>query len=93
MSEHYHALGTAQGIFWACLLSSPCVNGSTLMPNKERDFVVAMYPGRDWARRVARMSQEQVVAIYLRAQSAPPKPKAEPQTKESEDGPSQSPLF
>jgi hypothetical protein len=63
------------------------------MANEEREFVAAMYSGRSWKRKVARMSQEQVVAIYLRAKRAPPKPKDEPQTKESEDGPNQSPLF
>jgi hypothetical protein len=45
------------------------------MGEKEREWVAALYPAPKWKTRVKRMSDDQIIAIYLRAKSAQPKPK------------------
>lgn len=57
----------------------------------ERDYVVGMYKGEGWKRKVAAMPHHQVVAIYLRAQSETPKPK--PAKESEDDGPEDLRLF
>lgn len=32
----------------------------------ERDYLISLYPGRDWKKRVQNMSDSQVIAIYIR---------------------------
>lgn len=36
--------------------------------NTQRAFVYDLYPGRGWHKKVDRMSDAQIVAIYLRQQ-------------------------
>lgn len=49
--------------------------------HQKRAFVASLYQSPNWKKRVERMADEQVVAIYLRAKSEAQKP--EPK-KESE---------
>ena len=49
-----------------------------------RQEVAAMYPGRKWKRRVERMPDDQVTAIYLRKIQ---QPAAEQAKKDREDKP------
>lgn len=42
----------------------------------ERIYVGALYPGRKWKKTVAKMSDAQVLAIYMREKRKPTKPKA-----------------
>lgn len=37
--------------------------------NRKRAFVAGLYPHRGWEKKVAKMSDAQVVAIYLREQN------------------------
>lgn len=53
---------------------------------RKRSFVADLYPGRGWKKRVARMSDAQVLAIYLRQQTRP----TEDTSEESEDDASSS---
>jgi hypothetical protein len=39
----------------------------------KRAFVAGLYPSDRWKTKVAKMSEAQVVAIYLRNQDKPPK--------------------
>lgn len=52
--------------------------------DRKRAFVADLYPHRGWVKKVEKMSDAQVVAIFLREQnkSAPPKPSTE--TKDGE---------
>lgn len=36
---------------------------------KKREFVLGMYPGPGWHKKVRKMSDAQIVAIYLKEQS------------------------
>lgn len=47
----------------------------------KRAFVAALYPSRRWKQKVERMSEAQVVAIYLREQN-----KSSEQDKPKESG-------
>jgi hypothetical protein len=49
--------------------------------DRKRDFVTALYPHRGWAKKVERMSDTQVVAIYLHEQNKAQE-KAHPKSKE-----------
>lgn len=55
------------------------------MSQKEREYVSGMYKNSGWRRKVAKMSEAQVIAIYLKAQSKlkreekPPDPPEDPQ--------------
>lgn len=33
---------------------------------KERELIKAVYPNKHWAKRVDEMSDEQVIAVYMR---------------------------
>lgn len=39
----------------------------------KRAFVAGLYPGEGWKKKVKRMPDSQVIAIYLREQGKPPK--------------------
>lgn len=39
----------------------------------KRAFVADLYPGEGWKKKVQRMPDSQVIAIYLREQGKPPK--------------------
>jgi hypothetical protein len=39
----------------------------------KRAFVVGLYPGEGWKKKVQKMPDAQVVAIYLREKGKPPK--------------------
>lgn len=41
----------------------------------KRAFVADLYPGPNWKRQVRKMSDAQVIAIYLREQNKPHDPK------------------
>lgn len=43
--------------------------------NQKRDFVSNRYPGPKWKARVRKMSDAQVVAIYLKEQNSSKKEK------------------
>jgi len=43
--------------------------------NQKRDFVSNLYPGPKWKAKVRKMSDAQVVAIYLKEQNSPKKEK------------------
>jgi hypothetical protein len=47
---------------------------------KKRAFVYDMYPGKGWHAKVKKMSDAQIVAIYLKHQSEP-----QPQHEEKPD--------
>lgn len=47
------------------------------MSEKERQYVAGMYKNSGWRRKVAKMSDAQVIAIYLKEQSKP-KPEDKP---------------
>lgn len=38
---------------------------------REREYVAGLYPSARWRQKVARMSDAQVIAIFLKAQSKP----------------------
>ena len=85
-------MGTTFGIFWAGVLPAPRPHhGEELMSEIElkRSFVSDLYPGARWRRRVRRMSDAQVVAIYLRERNKeppkPPDPPDEPKEKAKDD--------
>jgi hypothetical protein len=73
----------ASGIFRLDLLPDPFPHrGEELMTDMDikRSYVSELYPGARWRRRVRRMPDEQVVAIYLREknkeiENPPEKPK------------------
>lgn len=48
----------------------------------ERDFVAKLYSGPKWKRKVKKMTDAQVLAIYLKAKR---QPKQEKKPKESTD--------
>lgn len=53
---------------------------------KKRSFVSDLYPGTRWRRRVRRMSDDQVIAIYLRETTKEAsKPPDKPKEKEKDD--------
>lgn len=39
----------------------------------KRAFVAGLYPGPNWKKKVQKMPDQQVIAIYLREQGKPPK--------------------
>jgi hypothetical protein len=43
----------------------------------KRQFVIGLYSGPSWKRRVQKMSDVQVIAIYLREHNKPKKPPKE----------------
>jgi hypothetical protein len=47
------------------------------MADVERQFVSDMYHSEKWKAKVAKMSDEQVVAIFLRQKAKQPEPKEE----------------
>lgn len=49
----------------------------------ERQWVSAMYPGPGWKARVKKMSDVQVIAIFLKEHSKPQKDAPERESKES----------
>lgn len=49
----------------------------------KRDFVSAMYDARGWRKKVAKMTDEQVVAIFLREQKKADEAKSK---EDSNDG-------
>lgn len=58
--------------------------------DQKRKYLTSLYPGYSWHERVANMSPEQVVAVYLRFQrDGPPKlePKLAPNLKPEEPKP------
>lgn len=48
----------------------------------ERKWVGELYPGRGWKKKVSKMSDSQILAIYIREHQKPSKPKPK-QDKES----------
>jgi hypothetical protein len=54
---------------------------------RKRDFVANLYEGEFWKRRVKRMSDEQIVAIYLKEQKNPVDPKQD--SEQQQQGPDQ----
>lgn len=70
--------------------------------DKKREYLTSLYPGYSWHERVAKMSPEQVVAVYLRFQRdgfprQEPKlnPNVKPEKLKQQDDPDddQMPLF
>lgn len=51
----------------------------------KRDWVAKLYPGPNWRRKVRRMSDAQVVAIYMREHDKPHTPK--PPKESNDDSP------
>lgn len=51
--------------------------------NKKRAFVYDMYPHKGWHKRVEKMSDAQILAIFLREQN---KAKEESSEEKSDDG-------
>ena len=45
---------------------------------KERQYIIAKFPGFMWERRVNRMADDQVIAIYLRLKENENLPEEEP---------------
>jgi hypothetical protein len=55
--------------------------------NRKRAFVYDLYPYRGWQKKVNRMSDNQIIAIYLREFNKPADPKpADPKHEENSDG-------
>lgn len=50
--------------------------------DRKRAFVAGLYPYRGWEKKVAKMSDAQVVAIFLREQNKP-KPSSSTSTEEN----------
>jgi hypothetical protein len=42
---------------------------------KKKEYLLSLYPGDRWANRVANMSDQQVIAVYLAKKEADAKPK------------------
>lgn len=40
------------------------------MTEREREYVAKMYPGRGWQKKVKKMSDAQVLAIYIKDKNA-----------------------
>lgn len=53
---------------------------------EKRAFVAALYSGEGWKRKVAKMSDAQVTAIYLREKDKSPKQQTKPK-ESNDDGP------
>ena len=51
---------------------------------REREFVASLYPGPRWKRKVARMPDSQVLAIFFRERDRAQKPKLPQDQKESQ---------
>lgn len=51
----------------------------------EREYVAGMYPSARWRQKVARMSDAQVIAIYLKAQSKPQHEQSKPDDPDPEE--------
>ena len=47
----------------------------------KRDFVVGLYSGPRWREKVRKMTDAQVIAIYMREHNKVEKPKAQPEAK------------
>lgn len=59
----------------------------------KRDFVASLYPGPNWKRRVARMPDSQVLAIFFREkQKAEEAAKVQKKKESSSDGGSDIPF-
>lgn len=43
--------------------------------DRKRDYVAKLYSGDRWKNQVKKMSDAQVTAVYLKAQTNPPTPK------------------
>ena len=43
----------------------------------KRSFVASLYPGRNWKKRVSKMSNSQVLAIYFKEMNKRKEPKKE----------------
>jgi hypothetical protein len=56
----------------------------------KREYLTSLYPGYSWHEKVAGMSQEQVIAVYLRFKRDGP-PKREPKLSESPLSPEEDP--
>lgn len=48
-----------------------------------RDFITSLYPGPKWKKKVKKMSDAQVTAIYMREQNNPKAKKKRKRNKES----------
>lgn len=59
--------------------------------DKERAYLTSMYPGYSWHEKVAKMSREEVIAVYLRFQRDGP-PKLEPKLNPEVQAPEQPKL-
>lgn len=55
-----------------------------MTPEQKRAFVAEMYPSLRWKKKVAKMSDSQVFAIYMREQKNPTSNHSTP-PKESDD--------
>jgi hypothetical protein len=56
--------------------------------DRKREYLTSLYPGYSWHNKVATMSPERVIAVYLRFQrDGPPKlePKLNPKPKLPDD--------
>jgi hypothetical protein len=58
--------------------------------DKERAYLTSLYPGYSWHEKVANMSSEQVIAVYLRFKRDGP-PQIEPQLNPSPITPEEVP--
>jgi hypothetical protein len=72
LQERDRAVDFARRIFWAGLLrASRSSQGEEMMTDSmetKREYLISLYPGRKWRRRVLKMKDDQVTAIYLREQ-------------------------
>lgn len=58
----------------------------------KRRYLTSLYPGYSWHEKVANMSQEQVIAVYLRFKRDGP-PSIEPKLNESLLSPEEDPIL
>jgi hypothetical protein len=52
---------------------------------KEREYLIGQYPGPDWKHRVMKMSDDQVIAIYLRKKQGEETQKKNEETEDKTD--------
>lgn len=50
--------------------------------NRTRNFVASLYPGPGWRRKVSKMSDSQVLAIYIKEKS---KDRKKPEKEKKDD--------
>lgn len=60
--------------------------------DQKRDYVHGLYPGKGWKERVLKMSDAQVVAIYLRETNKAKNNKPKPPEAEKESGSDDAPF-